>query len=158
MTPAIAEKRPQSDGISAIGRIAGYSRRMRRTAILAALILLVLAATAVAGPGESDNGGIKGRVIDLTCYGPCAVGSNPRPFEGEADVVVSVPGTGQEVARTTVSKSRYRLAVKPGVYRVRAIAYPMQDSLCWYGEPRRVRVDPGELERRRLTVENVCVQ
>jgi hypothetical protein len=130
---------------------------MRRTAVLAGLILLVLATTAVAGPADGDSG-VRGRVIDVTCYGPCAVGTNPRPFEGEADVVVTIPGTGEEVARTAVSKSRYRLAVNPGIYRIRAIPYPMQDSLCWYGDPRRVRVDPGEIERRRLKVENVCVQ
>jgi hypothetical protein len=130
---------------------------MRRMLILAALIVLVLAATAVTAPAEGGTG-VRGRVIDVTCYGPCAVGSNPRPFEGEADVVVSVPGIDEEVARTAVEKSRYRLALKPGVYKVRAIAYPMQDSLCWYGDPRRVRVDPGEVVRRRLTVENVCVQ
>lgn len=130
---------------------------MRRMMTLAALIVLLLSATAVAGPGEGDSG-VRGRVIDVTCYGPCAVGSNPRPFEGEADVVVTIPGTGEEVARTTVKKSRYRVAVMPGIYKIRAIPYPMQDSLCWFGDPRRVRVDQGGIERRRLKVEDICVQ
>jgi hypothetical protein len=71
--------------------------------------------------------------------------------------VVSLPGSGEEVTRVAVKKSRYRVTVEPGIYRVQAIAYPMQDSLCWEGRSRRVRVGEGEIRRLRLSVENICV-
>lgn len=123
---------------------------------LTASCACALAAPAAAGPAP-EYGAITGRVIDVTCFGPCVVGSHPRPFEGEADVVVSERRSGEPVARVAVEKSRYQLKVPAGRYRVVAVPYPMQDSTCWQGEPRRVTVDPGEVKRRRLQVENVCV-
>lgn len=66
--------------------------------------------------------------------------------------------TGQQVARVSVKGSRYSLLVPPGRYRIVAIPYPEQDSVCWEGYERRLRVVAGEPERRRLKVENVCIQ
>ncbi len=36
--------------------------------------------------------------------------------------------------------------------------FPEQDSNCWVGNPRRLHVISGQSVRKRLKVENVCVQ
>ena len=68
---------------------------------------------------------VSGRIIDVTCYGPCAqVGSDPKPFEGHADVVVTDKKTGEQVARASVEGSKYSVLAPPGRYRIVAIPYP----------------------------------
>lgn len=135
---------------------------MRRTLAVLALVLaalLALAAPAAAGPSIQE-GTIKGRVFDRTCYGPCYIDSERRPFEGEATVeVYRVPGHDLYVS-TDVEKSRFQVLVPPGSYRVRVIPYPKADPTpypCWQGSTRRVEVAAGAVTRVRLTVENVCI-
>lgn len=123
----------------------------------ATLLAAATAPIATAGP-STGMGEVDGRIIDVTCYGPCAPGTNPRPFEGHVDVVVTDRKTGQQVARVSVKGSRYSLIVPPGRYRIVAVPLPEQDSNCWQGDPRRLHVVAGQSERRRLKVENVCVQ
>ncbi len=113
---------------------------------------------AAAGDVSIPEETVSGRIIDITCYGPCAPGTNPRPFEGTADIVVTQRKTGEQVARISVKGSRYSILVPPGRYRIVAIPYPEQGSVCWVGHKRKLRVVSGQPERRRLKVENVCVQ
>ncbi len=46
----------------------------------------------------------------------------------------------------------------PGRYRIVAIPFPEQDSLCWEGKERKLRVVAGESKRKRLEVENICIR
>ncbi len=125
--------------------------------VLAAL--LPLASPASAGISIPE-GTINGRVFDRTCYGPCSVGSQRRPFLGEATVqVYHVPGH-EPYGSAEVEMSRFRVLEPPGTYRVRVMPYPKADpatSRCWQGSTRRVEVAEGEVTRVRLTVENICV-
>jgi hypothetical protein len=122
------------------------------------LLALLVAGPALAGQAGIPEEQVRGRIIDQTCYGPCAPGTNPKPFEGKADVVVTHRVTGQQVARVSVEDSRYSLIVPPGRYDIVAVPYPEQDSICWEGKSRRLHVRSGQPERRRLHVINVCVQ
>jgi len=133
---------------------------MGRFSVASALCAASIPCVAVAMAGEVSipEETVRGRIIDVTCYGPCAPGTNPRPFEGTADVVVTQRKTEQQIARVHVKGSRYSLIVPPGRYRIVAVPFPEQDSLCWEGYERRLHVVSGESERRRLKVENVCVQ
>ncbi|MEJ7876914.1 MAG: hypothetical protein WKF62_09655 [Solirubrobacterales bacterium] len=130
---------------------------MLKTLLCAALCAASLAPVAAAGP-STGLGDAHGRIIDVTCFGPCAPGTNPRSFEGTADVVATDPTTGVQVGRVSVKGSRYRLPLPPGRWRIVAVAYPEQDPNCWQGNPRRVRIVTDEEVRRRLKVENTCVQ
>ena len=133
---------------------------MRRTLLTLAVLAVCVpcAGFAIAGEASIPEETVSGRIIDITCYGPCAPGTNPKPFEGHADVVVTYLKTGQQVARISVKGSKYSLLVPPGRYRIVAVPFPEQDSNCWKGYPRRLHVIAGQSERRRLKVENVCVQ
>lgn len=53
---------------------------------------------------------------------------------------------------------RYRLPLPPGRWRIVAVVNPEQNSNCWQGNPRRVRIVGDESVRRRLNVENTCIQ
>jgi hypothetical protein len=131
---------------------------MKRIALAACVAMSIFCAPAVGGTASIPEETVSGRIIDLTCYGPCQTGTDPRPFEGHADIVVTYKKTGQEVARVSVTGSKYSVLVPPGRYRIVAVPFPEQDSNCWVGNPRRLHVIPGQLERKRLKVENVCVQ
>lgn len=123
-----------------------------------ALVAVALGALAVPAQVSALDTGIRGRVIDETCYGPCSPGTNPRPFAGEADIIVRSLPDREIVARVPVVESRFRVGLAPGSYRVRVIPYPDEPQLnCWEGSRRRVRVDKGEVERIKLTVVNGCV-
>lgn len=133
---------------------------MKRAALTVCLLALGLGSGAAhAGEASIPEGTITGRVIDITCFGPCAPGTDPRPFPGPADVVVSYPSSGQQVGRVPMGKhGRYTALAPPGRWEIRAVPLPEQNSNCWRGYPRRVRVGAGEVKHRRLLVENVCVQ
>lgn len=133
---------------------------MRR---IEALLIVLIAAfssvpTASAGEAAVPEETVSGRIVDITCYGPCAPGTDPRPFGGEADVVVTDRRSGLEVARVPVTGPRYSVLVPPGRYRIVALPYPQMPTGCWQGMERRLHVVAGQAERRRLKVENVCVQ
>ena len=101
---------------------------------LACLVTSVLCAPALAGTASIPEETVSGRIIDVTCFGPCAPGTNPKPFEGHADIVVTQKKTGDQVARVSVKGSKYSVLAPPGRYRIVAIPFPEQDSNCWVGE------------------------
>jgi hypothetical protein len=131
---------------------------MKRIVLATCVVTSVLCAPAIAGTPSLPEETITGRIIDFTCYGPCAPETSHRPFEGHADVVITYKKTGEQVARVSVKGSKYSVLAPPGRYRIVAIPFPEQDSNCWVGNPRRLHVIAGQSERKRLKVENVCVQ
>jgi hypothetical protein len=131
---------------------------MKRIALGACLVASALCAPAIAGTASIPEETVSGQIIDVTCYGPCAPETSHRPFEGHADIVVTHKKSGDQVARVPVKGSKYSVLVPPGRYRIVAVPYPEQDSNCWVGNPRRLHVFAGQPERKRLKVENVCVQ
>lgn len=133
---------------------------MRRLSLLVFVLALTTgaAASSSAGAGNGEPTAIKGRVVDLTCFGPCAAGTNPRLFTGEADVLIHRVRSGKPAIRQAVEKGHFALDVKPGRYRLRVVPYPDLDPGCWVGSKKRVKVRRGHIRHVRLTVENVCVQ
>src|SRR5918994_1338142 len=75
--------------------------------VIASLVVLGLAVPAPATTAAKGSG-IKGRVVDATCYGPCVPGADPVPYSGEAEVVVRRLPRGRRVAELEVDESRYR--------------------------------------------------
>ena len=120
---------------------------------IASLVVLGLAAPAPATTAAKGSG-IKGRVVDATCYGPCVPGADPAPYSGEAEVVVRRLPRGRRVAELEVDESRYRKRLRPGRYRLEAEI----EGRCWEGQAKRVRVRRGEFTRVRLPVVNECIR
>jgi hypothetical protein len=121
--------------------------------VIASLVVLGLAAPAPATTAAKGSG-IKGRVVDATCYGPCVPGADPAPYSGEAEVVVRRLPRGRRVAELEVDESRYRKRLRPGRYRLEAEI----EGRCWEGQAKRVRVRRGEFTRVRLPVVNECIR
>jgi hypothetical protein len=121
-----------------------------------ATVLVVALALACCGSsaGRAEGSGIRGRVLDETCLGPCAPGTTTRLYSGEASVSVRrLPGT-HRVATATVDEGRFRERLDPGRYRLRArIADP-----CWESRPTKIRVRAGKFKRATLRVRNDCVR
>jgi len=57
---------------------------------------------------------------------------------------------GRIVARATPEDGRFGFDLVPGRYEVEASV----DGRLWVSDSKRVRVDPGEVERVRLVVSN----
>jgi hypothetical protein len=126
-----------------------------------ALLVMALTLACCGSSGSSAEGtegtegtGVRGRVLDETCFGPCAPGTTTRLYSGEASVSVKrLPGR-HRVATAIVDEGRFRKRLDPGRYRLRArIADP-----CWESDPTKVRVRPGQFKRAKLLVRNDCVR
>ncbi len=145
--------------LTAKGRLP-YAPSVKRIATSAAVLAAVAlnAAPASAGEPALPEETVSGKIIDVSCYGPCSPGIKPKQFEGEADVFVTDKRTGLQVARVSVIGPKYSVLVPPGRYRIVAVPYPQVPTVCWQGNSRRLHVLAGQAERRRLKVENVCVQ
>jgi hypothetical protein len=128
-------------------------RAMRVIAVLAAIGL-----TAAPTAGAAGSTGIKGRVVDLSCPGPCYPDDTGHPFAGPGEIVVKRVSNREVVRRTTVDAGAFRVGVRAGSYSVRVIPYPDEPGRpCWDGDKQRVRVEAGELARIRLEVRNSCL-
>jgi hypothetical protein len=121
-------------------------------------VVLTGALLLAAVPALAGTGGVHGRVLDVTCPGPCQSGLDPRPFEGDAIVPVRRVSDHELVTTLPVEKSRFRTELAAGLYRLRVIPYPDQPKpRCWQGSSRRAQVSAGETRHIRLTVQNACV-
>ena len=127
----------------------------------AAATVLVLASAGLlsipAGAGAGDATGIKGVVLNATCYGPCRYPPKPLPpyiGPGLTVTVRSLPDH-QLVAKLHPDDGHFAVKEPPGSYRVRARVG--NDPSCWRGEIKRVQVLAGEVARVRLHVTNACV-
>jgi hypothetical protein len=128
-------------------------RKARRARARSAIVCVALLAAAAPAAAEGRTA-LAGRVVDVTCYGPCTPESDPRPYTGPAEIVIRARD-GDRVATVPTEDGRFRKRVAPGRYRVTVkIAGP-----CWEGERRLpARVARGEVERVRPAVENVCIR
>ena len=106
----------------------------------------------VSRPTPNDSG-VRVRILDATCLGPCSPGTNPRPFEGTAEVVITRTRTDRRVASPLVTDGRLRKKLPPGRY---SLVAQIEDP-CWISQPNDVRVRPNRFARARLIVENGCI-
>jgi hypothetical protein len=122
-----------------------------RRAFLAAVVLAVLA---LPSPAAAFDTGIRGRVFDTTCYGPCSTRQEPRRFTGDGlTVKVKTLPDREVVAVRHPTDGRFRVAEPPGSYVVRARVR----GECWHGERKRVEVADGAITHVRLHVRNACI-
>jgi hypothetical protein len=110
---------------------------------------------AAVGAGEAT--GIRGVVLDATCYGPCRYPPPPLPpYSGPGlTVVVRHLPDNRLVAKLHPAGGYFAAKVAPGRYRLKARVG--QQPSCWRGEARKVEVLSGQLARVRLRVANTCV-
>jgi hypothetical protein len=128
---------------------------MRGRLVMAFLlgILVVVAWAAPAHPAGSDSG-IRGVVLDTTCYGPCQVDQQPEPYTGPGlTIVVRRISTGEVIRRLSPKSGRFSNQLRPGAYRVIARV----EGECWEGEAKRVGVKAHEFTRVELHVGNRCI-
>lgn len=129
-----------------------------RKVLLALLVLassVFIALPAAMGAGETT--GIRGVVLDATCYGPCRYPPQPlSPYTGPGLTVAvrSLPDS-QLVAKLHPTHGYFAVKLAPGWYRLKARVGP--EPSCWRGEAKKVEVPSGELVRVRLRVANACV-
>ena len=127
----------------------------KSTAIMVALVAVAVASIP-AGAGAGAATGIKGVVLNATCYGPCRYPPEPLPPYTGPGLTVSIRTVdGDLVARLHPKEGRFAVAEPPGTYRVRA-RVGTQPS-CWRGEVKTVKVSAGAMTRVRLRVTNACV-
>ena len=146
---------------------------MRAASGLAALLAAAtLAIAAPAGAGQQQHSkrhsGIKGVVLNTTCYGPCAEPSPPAPPYTGSDLTVTVTrvADGALVGTQHPSDGHFRFRLKRGLYRVTAAIGaaqpgPVQPQVmpasCWQGDSQEARVHRHRFSRVELHVGNVCV-
>ncbi len=118
------------------------------------LATVVLIALALPGVAAAFGTGIKGRVLDTSCYGPCSTNPEPTLYTGDGlTVTVKTWPERTVVAVRHPKDGRFRVAEPPGSYVVRARVR----GECWHGERKRVEVVDGAIAHVRLHVQNVCI-
>jgi hypothetical protein len=155
-------------------------RAASRLAALLAAAALAIAAPAQAGQPQKSkrHSGVKGVVLNSTCYGPCAEPAPPQPpYQGPVTVTVRRAGDGTLVASQEINDGHFRLRVKRGQYDVSSVppnppscqpqpgqvcpagagAQPAVIMPCLTGETKRVQVRRHRFTRVELHVGNVCV-
>jgi hypothetical protein len=119
-------------------------------------LIAIASASMPAGAGAGTETGIKGVVLDTTCYGPCRYPPPPPPpYTGPGLTVAIRTVDGKLVARLHPKDGRFQVAEPPGTYRVRARVGT--DPSCWRGEVKTVKVQWGTITRVRLHVANACI-
>ena len=119
-----------------------------------AIALLGAVGPAAAGQAQPPDGGVRGVVLDTTCYGPCQVDQQPEPYRGTGlTVSIRRVSTGELVRRLKPADGRFGTRIRPGAYRV--IAWIDDD--CWEGEAKRVGVKAHQFTRVELHVGNRCI-
>ena len=139
-------------------------------AALVAVAVLAIAAPAQAGQLQKSkrHSGIKGVVLNTTCYGPCAEPPPPPPTYTGSDLTVTVTrvADGALVGTQQPSDGHFRFRLRRGLYRVTAALGtaqpgPVQPQVmppsCWQGDSREARVHRHRFTRVELHVGNVCI-
>jgi hypothetical protein len=137
----------------------------------------LLAAPADAKKRHHKPAGVKGVVLNATCYGPCVEPPPPDPvYSGAVTVTVRRASDGTAVASQATSDGHFRIRVKRGSFDVSSVppnppscqATPeticpvgAQSALviapCLQGETKRVRVRRHRFTRVELHVTNTCI-
>jgi hypothetical protein len=136
-------------------------------ALLAAVSSMAGAVPAGAAHKHKASG-IKGVVLDNTCYGPCAEPPPPAPAYTGSDLTVTVTrvADGALVGTENPSDGHFRFRLKRGLYRVTAAIGaahpgPIQPQVvpanCWQGDSQEARVHRHRFTRVELHVANVCI-
>jgi hypothetical protein len=125
-----------------------------RWALLTLALLGPIGVAAVPAGAAGEPSGVRGVVLNTTCYGPCQAGQEPQPYQGSGlTVVVRRVSTGEVLRRLTPEHGRFSTRLGPGAYRV--VAKVKGD--CWDGESKRVGVRAHEFTRVELHVGNSCI-
>jgi hypothetical protein len=132
---------------------------MKRICLLAAALLGVLLWVGPASAGEQS--GVRGVVLNTTCYGPCIYPPPPPPrYEGDdLRVVIRRLPSLELVVVLHPNEGRFGRRLPAGAYRLRpAAGKPGSfDGRCWEGQGQRVQVSAGEFTRVRLRIANTCI-
>lgn len=134
-------------------RVRQYDEVIRRRLVFT-IVVAALVPSAFANARETS--GFKGRVLDVTCYGPCIYPPpESPPYTGEG-LTVSVKTLPERVpvAKLHPTDGTFQLEAPAGLYRVRA---RFRDE-CWRGQRRRVQVPDGDYARVTLRVYNDCIR
>jgi hypothetical protein len=128
-----------------------------RKALVALLVAASLAFTALPAAVAGEATGIRGVVLDATCYGPCRYPPQPlSPYTGPGlTVAVRSLADNELVAMLRSKDGRFAIRLGPGWYRLKARVG--QEPSCWRGEARKAQVLSGEVARVRLRVANECI-
>jgi hypothetical protein len=129
-----------------------------RKALATLLVLALLGSLSIAiAAGAREATGIKGVVLDATCYGPCRYPPKPLPPYTGSGLIVTIRSLPDHelVAKLHPDNGHFAVKEPRGSYRVRARVG--NDPSCWRGEIKRVQVLAGEVARVRLHVTNACV-
>jgi hypothetical protein len=149
---------------------------------VAAAVALVAIGMLVA-PAQARNhhrhkgSGVKGVVLDSTCYGACAEPRPPEPvYAGSVTIEVRrIDGTA--VASRTISDGHFRVRLRRGAYDVSSVppspspqpcppgqacplgagARPAVITQCLQGETKRIKVRRHRFTRVELHVSNTCI-
>jgi hypothetical protein len=139
--------------------VAGRSYGWPMRKALATLLVLVSLGflTILPGAGAGEATGIKGVVLNATCYGPCRYPPKPLPPYTGSDLTVTVRSLPDHrlIAKLYPTDGHFGIKVAPGPYRVRARVGSA--GSCWRGEAKKVQVLSGALTRVRLHVTNTCI-
>jgi hypothetical protein len=143
---------------------------LRAASFFAALAATALLAVAPAHAGSlHKHSGIKGVVLNSTCYGACQQPAPPAPPYTGSDLTVTVTrvADGAQVGVRHPSDGHFRFKLKRGLYRVTAAIAaapqpgPVQPQAmppsCWQGDSREARVHRHRFTRVVLRVGNVCI-
>ena len=143
--------------------------------------LALLTASSADGTKRHKPSGVKGVVLDASCYGPCVEPSPPQPtYAGPVTVTVRRADDGVLVASQAVDDGRFRMRVKRGLYEVSSVVPNLPISPppicppgyvciqgsagsavvvlpCLSGETKRAQVRRHRFTPIELHVTNVCV-
>jgi hypothetical protein len=151
--------------------------------IAAALAVFALVGLAVA-PADAKKrhshkpAGVKGVVLNATCYGGCVQPPPPDPvYSGPVTITVTRASDGVMVASQAISDGQFRIRVRRGTYDVSSVppnpptcqptpetvcplaggAQPAVIMPCLQGETKRVQIRRHHFTYVELHVTNVCV-
>jgi hypothetical protein len=147
------------------------------------LIVLASLTLLVAGSAEAKKrhkpSGVKGMVLDASCYGPCIEPPPPQPvYSGPVTVTLRRASDGAVVASREVSEGHFRFRLKRGLYDVSSVPpnppnppicppgyvciqggspSAVMIAPCLAGETKRVQVRRHRFSQVELRVTNVCI-
>lgn len=141
-------------GESLGARLGPATFRCVRCILTIPAIALVLACAAPASAGEP--GTVEGQILDTTCPGPCIEGMKPKPYTGEAKIVVTrFPKQRQVRVLAPEADGSFAVRLPPGHYRLRI---RIEDP-CFIEDKRELRVSTGgDIDRPDFFVYNDCIK
>jgi hypothetical protein len=156
---------------------------MRRGLTLLALAAIALVPASAEGAKRQKHkakpAGVKGVILNSTCFGPCVDPPPPQSaYNGPVTVAVHRASDGALVASRATSDGRFKIRLKRGLHDVSSVppnaptCQPTPDTVCpaqggspskevivpcLAGETKRVQVKRHRFTYVELHVQNVCV-